>query len=738
MKNQAGPLDPEGDASRLLMRYADRLLVVQHRDHAALLTLDDNQGTWADNPARLREWHREVAAGHAAAIAASDAGVTEIRTATGYLRQARTRRGFERMVGAVGPAVLHMQDSGDIPPGLTACPVEDLDRDPRYLGCANGVVDLNVGRLLPAEEGRRQLISHNTGVRFDPEARDGFVDDMLALLSSPERLYLLAALGHALRGGRSGRWYVLCGVPGSGKSTLLRTIAAALGVVQFGGYAFYLADGLLISGRHTSTTRFRDHLRDFTRGRIALGDDLYLDDTRLNHKLVKTLISGGHLGRWDEHGLDGGTAPVTATIFQAVLPQDIDQLDLSDHALMDRTHVLSYLPQHSRTIGDGLASVPITDQASQTMLALLVAYAAANREPPDAPVSVTLLLRERHQASIGAVGRWLLDHLQVTGNGDEAVLADEIVAALAADIPPDDEGRYHGRTRREVLALARDLIAAFPTARRVKRGRRLLSVYPGLRLLKTADIHPAGAALPVDAELETHTADSEMGRRIVDVALEAHVPAPCVCICCGRDTDDQALKKCWECATALVMGRQAAEDVDPLAIWGDAVYDSEAMWTDAAAEFQRRLAAGDVPPADALPYQPGWIWSDDKQAADSAALAAHLAQPEWISAVAAHPVTLPALAAWIASGLCPLQVLAQSRSALDWLCSDGVGHPRWAWYPGDAPVTLLAVPVDAAPMTVPDLLSLADQYGHMFPDAPKPDPLGPLVRAYLVALGGPT
>ena len=123
-------------------------------------------------------------------------------------------------------------------------------------------------------------------------------------------------------------------------------------------------------------------------------------------------------------------------------------------------------------------------------------------------------------------------------------------------------------------------------------------------------------------------------------------------------------------------------------------------------------------------------------AADSAALDAYLAQPEWISEVAVHPVTLPALAAWIAAGHCPIQALAQSRSELDGLCSDDLGHPRWAWCPGDAPVTLMAVPADADPVTVPDLLSLADQHGNMFPDAPKPDPLGPLVRAYLEARGG--
>ena len=509
MTNLTDLLDPQGDASRVLIRYADRLLVVQHRDHHELLSLDDNGATWSDNPTRLWDWHHEVAASHAAAIASSDAAANEIRAATGYLRRARTQRGFERMVGAVGPAFLHMQDSEDIPPGLTVCQGGILDRDPLYLGCANGVVDLNVGRLLPPEEGRRQLISRNTGVSFDPEARDGSIDDLLAsLLSSPESYHLLASLGHALRGGSPGRWYVLCGEPDSGKSTLLRTIAAALGIVQSGGYAFFPPDRLMISGRYTSTTRFADHLRDFTRGRVALVDGLPVMGANFNLGLVKTLISGTHLGRWNEHNMDGVPAPVTATIFQAMYPQDIDQLDLSDPALVDRTHVLSCLSLHGHTIGDGLFLDPITDQARQALLALLVQHAAANREPPDAPASVTRLLRERRRASIGSVGRWLVDHLQVTGDGNEKILADEIMAALAEDIPPDAQAQFQGRTRREILALARDLIQGFPIARRVKRGGRLLSAYPGVRLLTTADIHPAGAALPADIEARRAAAET--------------------------------------------------------------------------------------------------------------------------------------------------------------------------------------------------------------------------------------
>ena len=495
MGNAIDLLDPQGDVARLLNRHAGRLLTVQHRNRFSLLSLDDNGATWADNPERLQDWHREVAAGHAAAVASSDMSATEIRATTGYLRRARTRRGFERMLDAVGPAFLKMQESGDIPPCLTVVQAEDLDHDPLYLGCANGVVNLNDSQLLPTEEGRRKLISRSTGVAFDPDARDSSVDALLALLSPPERCYLLDALGHALRGGIPRLWYLLCGEAGSGKSTLLRAIAASLG-----GYACSLAAGLLVSGRHTNSLRFVSQLGDLSQARIALGDGWPGGGRRLNVPLIMELTGGGRLTSRTVHGMDS-LEGVTGTIFQSMHPGDIDHLDLSDPALVDRTHVLSCLPVASRSTIEGcLASALLTDQARQALLALLVQHAAENLEPPDAPASVTRLLRERRRASIGAVGRWLRDHLQVTGDGDETILADEIMAALAEAIPPDAQARVQGRTRREVLALARDLIDGFPTARRVKRGGRLLSAYPGLRLLTTADIPPAEAALPADIE----------------------------------------------------------------------------------------------------------------------------------------------------------------------------------------------------------------------------------------------
>ena len=494
MTSRTDLLNPQGQASRVLIRHADRLLVVQDRDHHELLSLDNNGATWSNNPTRLWGWHHEEATSHADGIGGRGATSKEIRAAAHYLGRSRTEPGFKRMLGAVGPAFRQMQNSEDIPPGLTVCQRGNLDSDPLYLGCANGVVDLNVGRLLPPEEGRRQLISRNTSVSFDPEAQDEFVDELLTILSPLERFHLLASLGHALRGGSPGRWYVLYGEPDSGKTVLLRTIADALGILQSAGYAFFPPDRLMISGRHNTTTRFADQLREFTRGRVALLNGLPVMGTNFNLGLVKTLISEGHLGRWNQHNLDGEPTPVTATILHALSPEEIDKLDLTDPALVERTHMLYCLPLYGHTIRDELALHPSTDQTRQAMLALLVQHAAANPEPPDGPASVTRLLRERWRASIGSVGRWLVDHLQVTGDRNEKTLANEIMAALAEDIPPDDQARFQGRTRREILHLARGLIQGFPNARRVKRGERLLSAYPGVRLLKTADIHPAGAA----------------------------------------------------------------------------------------------------------------------------------------------------------------------------------------------------------------------------------------------------
>ena len=133
MTNLTNLLNPQGEASRVLIRHADRLLVVQDRDHHELLSLDNNGATWSNNPTRLWNWHSEAATSHAARIGGRGTTSKEIRAATRYLGRSRTQLGFKQMLGAVGPAFLHMQDSEDIPPGLTVCQREDLDLDPLYL-----------------------------------------------------------------------------------------------------------------------------------------------------------------------------------------------------------------------------------------------------------------------------------------------------------------------------------------------------------------------------------------------------------------------------------------------------------------------------------------------------------------------------------------------------------------------------------------------------------------------------
>ena len=82
------------------------------------------------------------------------------------------------------------------------CEVTDLDISERYIGAKNGVVDLNTGKVLRPDEGRKHRVTRSLPDDFDPSATH---DAAKALLSHPTMLteqwgYFLHALGMAMHG----------------------------------------------------------------------------------------------------------------------------------------------------------------------------------------------------------------------------------------------------------------------------------------------------------------------------------------------------------------------------------------------------------------------------------------------------------------------------------------------------------------------------------------------------------
>ena len=236
-------LNPVGDAWRLVEHHGSKLLLVKKTgEYHDVYVLDTDTGIWHGSPSDLFKLHSDTAKEAAVRAAAmqTEGRLIAARSAETqrWLRRTQTSAGAKEAAKALSTAYFQMADrslqaefGGIIEPSR-------LNADKRYLGCANGILDLDTGNILPAEEAKGKFITRSTGIAYRPDAQDTYIDQLLAHLGDEEKDYLLNAVGYAVRGNPGRVWYLLLGPTGSGKTTFLRAVAAALGKADAGGYAF--------------------------------------------------------------------------------------------------------------------------------------------------------------------------------------------------------------------------------------------------------------------------------------------------------------------------------------------------------------------------------------------------------------------------------------------------------------------------------------------------------------------
>ncbi len=115
-------------------------------------------------------------------------------------------------------------------PGM-AVQINDFDRDPYFLNCLNGTVDLRTGQLRPHR--REDLITQLVPVEYDPNATCPTWDDFQAKISggSSELVnFKQKAFGYALTGTTLEQVIFICfGTGANGKSTELEVLREMLG-----------------------------------------------------------------------------------------------------------------------------------------------------------------------------------------------------------------------------------------------------------------------------------------------------------------------------------------------------------------------------------------------------------------------------------------------------------------------------------------------------------------------------
>ena len=155
--------------------------------------------------------------------------------------------------------------------GYDTVQVAEANLDPvgRYIGCANGVVDLSTGHVLPPEEGKHIAVTLSTGIAYKPEARHPHVAALFSHLDETTAEYLKAVLGQGLYGMPDDIQLVLTGPGNGGKTTLLEAIKAAVGPSHFGTAP---ADVFSKTGRYSGGSHTEDKRAIYTMRYCQIGE----------------------------------------------------------------------------------------------------------------------------------------------------------------------------------------------------------------------------------------------------------------------------------------------------------------------------------------------------------------------------------------------------------------------------------------------------------------------------------
>ena len=392
--------DPESIARRIIRTFGDELLIVapaQHdrRGFSTGYALDES-GIWRATGDPWARWLVKVAGMmriEAANSGLDDKALPHTLAAISRIKRPGMVDPVQQMLAA---ALTVMREEGEPCRNVTTCRADDLDADLRYLGVANGVVDLDTGDLLPRDQGRTHLVTIRCPVEYHPDAKHPALDKLFSAWSPETLAWWHGVLGHSLRA-LPKRFYFAVGPPDSGKSTLGTALSKALG-----RYMRTAAPDVLQKRSRSSETQLTPGLRAWHRPtRIVWINEI--KETAINERLTKDLTGGGD--RLSARGLheDLVEEDVTATTFATCNPESIPHLKLTDSGMRSRYRELPY--PVARTLDPELKPTLCADpDAQRALLAWLVAAAVDTVVEPDDVPAVQAATTERVRDDAGEIG----------------------------------------------------------------------------------------------------------------------------------------------------------------------------------------------------------------------------------------------------------------------------------------------------------------------------------------------
>ena len=487
-KDDAEPwsLSPQGDAYRLLAHSPDKVMVVRPADPkgswSIMVEVAGGRWSYRDVDKLLLDsalaWHHEVT--HKALNCPDAMSRHSAEKATKHAVQAATPRGRAETLASIGAVYGSLEGREQLlPKGLTVCDEKDIDSDRFSIGTPDGVLSLKTGELLPPAEARKLKVTRSIPDSYDKDARHPLVDALMAHLDQAARKYITDALGWALRGNPSRRWYLLCGEAGGGKTSLFLAVHAAMGDVANSGYAVWFDIESLLTSRFSNPNGHQSGLVGMHNARFAFGEEPP-PHRNFNEGLVKNITGGGAVAIRDLNER-GQKKPVMATMFVGMNPVALPGLHLDSTALSVRTKLLVYpqltVPPEKRD-EDFQKRVVENKAIRQAIVAMLVDACRQLDNPPVDTPSIEAFLAERRDEAIGPVGVWLRSRLEVTNQHINVVNLDALWALLGEEFGEKD-GDIEGRDRRATWSLCRELVSGLPIVKRTRRG----SEWRGVRLL---------------------------------------------------------------------------------------------------------------------------------------------------------------------------------------------------------------------------------------------------------------
>lgn len=324
-------------------------------------------------------------------------------------RKAAVELGNETIVKTAKPTATHVRSAKFLFRSMVEVHVDDFDRDPDLLNCANGTIHLPSGELRKHNPADRLTYCTNVTFKWDADESEWvqFLRGAVAQAGSAEDLinemvtYLQKCCGYSLTGHTSEEvlWYIY-GPPRSGKGTFTETIYQILGVPLSTEVDF------------NTFTRDRDNdannfdLAPLKPARLVFASESERHQ-RINGAKVKAL-TGGNMVRCSFKGKDHFTYKPQYKIWLS--SNHKPNGDPDDDALWGRLRLVVFPNSHLGKEDKGLKARMRDPETLEGVLAWAVKGAKAWYEDRNTGLDTPAEVHEQTtgaRAEVDTVGQWI-------------------------------------------------------------------------------------------------------------------------------------------------------------------------------------------------------------------------------------------------------------------------------------------------------------------------------------------